>query len=186
MRFNANEVPPADSSFAPLPDGDYDVRVERSIECDNKNRTGKYLEIVVIVTEGPSKGRKIWARYTTEHENEQAASIGRGQISAALRALGRPVVDHESEIIGCVGKVRVGREKNDPERNEIKRWIAPTDMRGAPTYSNVHQRAGAAQHNVHREAPGPVRGGAATVPANRQPPPPPDDMPGFFDEDVPF
>lgn len=177
MKFNANDVPPA-ADFGPLPNGPYRVRVDSAIEVENKNHTGKYLELVLVVVEGAYKARKLWLRMTSEHDNEQAASIGRGQISACLRALGKPVINHESELVGCVGECRVGREKNDPERNEVKGWVTPAETKGAPTYSRQHQAAGAEQHGVNR--PGAALKQATSGPRTDVP------APGYFDDDVPF
>ena len=186
MRFNADDVPAA-AGFGPIPDGTYRVRVDDSNEIENKKGTGKYLELVIIITEGPSKGRKLWARMTSEHENEQAASIGRGQISQASRALGCPAFNHESALKDCVATVRIGRERNDPERNEVKEWIVAPENKGAPTYSHIHQRAGAQQHDIHREERVARPGGQLRESVAQQSSAPPvADMPEYFDDSVPF
>lgn len=185
MRFNANEVQPA-AAYGPLPNGVYRVRVTDANEIENKNRNGKYLELVLLVLEGEHKGRKLWCRYTSEHENEQAASIGRGQISQALRALGKPVINHEVELQDCIADVRVGREKRDPERNEVKEWLAAAGQQGAATYSAIHQRAGANEYDIHRQGGQLRQATQAAASATRQPLPPAN-VPAFIDdEDVPF
>jgi hypothetical protein len=159
MRFDARNVPPADNS--PLPDGEYEVRVESANEVENKNRTGCYLELVLVVV-GPShQGRKLWARYTTQHqESEKAVQIGQGEISAAMRSLNKMAFNHESELNGCVGRVRVGRDRNDASRNEVKGWVLPSENKGAPTYSNIHQRTGAEHHDIRGERTATTQGAA--------------------------
>lgn len=176
MRFDANRIQPA--QFGPIPDGTYRVRVEQAEEIENKQRTGCYLELVLVVADGAFKGRKLWARYTSAHENVKAQEIGLGQISAALRALGRPVIDHERELVGAVGDCVVGRDRSDSERNEVKRWILLDEQKGAPTYSTQHQRAAAEHHDIHGH-----RGPASTPPPHARSAP---KEPLPFDDDVPF
>lgn len=187
MRFNANEVAPAD--FSPIPDGEYEVRVDSANELDNKNRNGCYLELVLIVVGPTHQGRKLWARYTTQHqESVEAVKIGQGQISAAMRSMGKMVINHESELNGCVGRVRVGRDRNDASRNEVKGWVLPAENKGAPTYSGMHQRAGATHHDIHRERSTTTTGAAPSPRPSVAPQQLPDGRPvapaGF--DDVPF
>ena len=184
MRVDANRIQPA--QFGPIPDGTYRVRVEQAEEIENKQRTGCYLELVLVVADGAFKGRKLWARYTSAHENVKAQEIGLGQISAALRALGRPVIDHERELVGAVGDCVVGRDRSDSERNEVKRWILPDEQKGAPTYSTQHQRAAAERHDIHGERSGPTYGGSAQSTRRPEPPPEPARSADRFDDDIPF
>ena len=73
MKFNADTVPPQEPrDSGPMPDGPYSVEVEQATEVDNKAGTGRYLELVLRVIDGPYRSRKLWARYTTEHESERA------------------------------------------------------------------------------------------------------------------
>jgi hypothetical protein len=183
MRFDARNVPPADNS--PLPDGEYAVRVDSANEVENKNRNGCYLELVLIVIGPTHQGRKLWARYTTQHqESEKAVQIGQGEISAAMRSLGKMSINHESELNGCVGKVRVGRTRGDSSRNEVKGWVLPAENKGAPTYSNIHQRTGAEHHDIHGERIATTQGAAPAPRAQQLPDGRP--TPPAFDDDIGF
>lgn len=126
MRFNAANVPDSntDRDDSPLPDGTYTVKVRKATEIDNKSGTGRYLELVLDVL-GPTRaGATLWARYTTEHHtSEKAVTIGLGQLKDAARALGKPAFDHEVELVGCTGQCKVGRQRDNADRNEVKGWI---------------------------------------------------------------
>lgn len=181
MKFNANNAPQlGERDNSPIPDGTYRVEVITANELDNKMGTGKYIELALEIV-GPSHvGRRLWARYTTSHStSDKAVEIGLGQLGEASRALGHPVFDHESELAGCIGECKVGRQRNDPERNEIKGWIVPAASKGQPVYSRQRQAQGAEQHDIHRNG-GQLRQAAANMPPAA--PHPADD----FDNDPPF
>ncbi len=189
MRYNANEHPEPVDNFTPLPKGKYRVKIKLAQECDNANRTGKYLKVELDVLGPTHHGRKLWANMTTEHAaSPQAVEIGLGQISAMARSIGYPSWDHESEIIGREGEVYVGFERDDPTKNRVTGWVVPAAGKGVPTYTAQHQAHAfvnpAARNAPLKEA---IRGGAAAVPANRNPPiPPVSDMPDYLDDEIPF
>ena len=141
MRFNATDHKPATDGFEPLPKGKYRVRIMAAEERENNNRTGSYLKVELEVLGPTHVGRKLWANMTTQHQNEQAQSIGLGQISAMARSIGRLTWDHEREIVGEMGEVSVGLEKDDPTRNRILGWVIPEETRGAGTYTGQHAKA---------------------------------------------
>ncbi len=123
----------------------------------------------------------MWARYTTEHEtSEQAVGIGLGQISAMSRAVGVMAWDHETELIGAVGECKVGVQRDDPERNEVKGWVIDSENRGAPVYNRARQAQGAEQHDVNR------KGGQLRQATANMPPPAPPHPADFDDSEIPF
>jgi len=177
MRFDSrNHAPP---SRDPIPPSDQIVKIE-SVETKlNKAQTGQFLAVEVVVHEGPHRGRRIWANYTTEHsESDKAVEIGLGQISEMCRSVGIVGFDHERELAGLIGTVRVKLQKDDPTKNEIAWWVVPKEMRDAPTYHAPRQAHEARKHDIHGH------GGPASTP----PPParsaPKEPLP--FDDDVPF
>jgi hypothetical protein len=176
MKFNADTAPqPTARDSGPLPDGTYTVKVEQATELDNKSGTGRYLELVLVVIEGPHRGRKLWARYTTEHQSAKAQEIGLGQVSELSRALGRPAWDHESELQELVADVRVGRQKDNAERNEVKGWQVSADAKRVPTYTRPHQAAAIDVSRRNQQL-------AEVTQANAGRPSAPVD----FDDDLPF
>lgn len=148
MNFNSNQHEP-NTGFDVIPNGNYRVRITQAQEKDNANRNGKYLQLDLELVDAPYRGRKLWARYTTEHEtSEQAVEIGLGQISAMARAVNVPSWNHETELIGAIGECKVGVQKDDRERNEVKGWVIPDASKGTPTYNPQRQAQGARQHGV--------------------------------------
>lgn len=178
MRFNGNNIAPeTPPSFEPLPKGRYTVRILAAEEKDNSTRSGRYLKVELEVL-GPSHaGRKLWSNMTTEHANAQAQSIGLGQVSAMARAIGRLTWDHESEIVGLIGDVSVGLEKDDPTRNRVLGWLAQDDTRGAGTYTAQHQKAAWSQSQKAPTVPSKVTQHKDLSAAQSR---------AQFDDDVPF
>lgn len=170
MKFNAANIPPQEPrESGPMPDGPYPIEVEQAAEMDNRAGTGRYLELVLRVIDGPHRGRKLWVRYTSQHESEKAETIGLAQIRDASVALGKPQWEHESELQGRRGVVKVGRQKDNNERNEVKGWVMSPEQRATQPHAvDVRQRNGQLAEVVQAN-----QGRTTTA----QP---------SFDEDVPF
>lgn len=111
-------------SFAPLPPGVYDVRVE-SVEV-KQTKTGKVMFAqTLVVTSGEYAKRWLWNNMVVSPESPKAM----GFFFRDMALLGatkeffstdpdEPAV--AAKIIGAEAKVRVDLQKNDPTRNEVK------------------------------------------------------------------
>lgn len=146
MQFDAEEH--KDAGYGAIPKGNYEVRIESVENKVNSKLTGRYLEFVLEVL-GPScAGRKLWYRVTISHrESEQAAKIGLGQLSALSRSVGLPRWSDERQLVGLVGEIVVGLDREDPTRNDVKGWVVrDKDQQRAPA-ANPHktQQYGAPQ-----------------------------------------
>ena len=142
--FNAEEYqdqPEFDNS--PLPAGDYYVEIENADikETANKKGTGCNLQLSVLgdVHDNGHKGRKMFSWFTLQHENEMTQSIGQRDFHALRLAIGKPTANDTDELIGQNLVIRVGFQKKDPTRNQIKRFMAlegyekPDKTQAAPT-----------------------------------------------------
>ncbi len=184
MRFDSRQHQAP--SREPIPVSDQIVKIESAETKLNKNQTGRFLSVEVVVHEGPHRGRRLWANYTTEHsESPKAAEIGLSQISEMCRACGIVGFDHERELGGLIGTVRVKLQKDDPTKNEIAWWVVPKEMKGEPTYHLPRQAHEARKHDIHNERPG-AYGGAAQSARRPEPPPEPAPSKRRFDDDIPF
>jgi hypothetical protein len=85
--FDANQVEPS-KEFDPLPAAKYLAVISESEMKPNKAGTGSYLYLTFEVTEGPYKGRKLWARLNLDNPNAQAVQIAQAELSAICRAVG--------------------------------------------------------------------------------------------------
>lgn len=127
--FNADEYeeqPEFDNS--PLPDGDYYVEIEKAEVKNTANGKGvgcnTTLSVLGHVADKSQKGRKLFAWFTLQHENDQAQQIGQREFHALRLAVGNPTAMDTDELIGQNLVVRVGLDKKDKERNQIKKYIA--------------------------------------------------------------
>lgn len=96
LGFNANDVDPS-VGFEPLPEGLYTCMVQKAEEKKTRDGKGVYLNLELIVIEGPKRERKLWHRINIQNPNEQCVKIGRGELSAFCRAVGlmTPKFAHE-------------------------------------------------------------------------------------------
>ena len=127
--FNADEYeeqPEFDNS--PLPAGDYYVEIEKADvkETANKKGTGCNMTFSILgdVHENAQKGRKLFNWFTLSHESDMAQSIGQREFHALRLAIGKPTATDTDELLSQNLVIRVGFEKKDPTRNQIKRFMA--------------------------------------------------------------
>lgn len=122
MQFDAEEH--KDTGFEALPKGNYVVMIDKAETKYTKNGKGEMLVLEVIVHDGPYRGKRLWDRFTISHtESDAAVKIGLGKLSACSRSVGMPRWRNERELVGRVGEVTVGVDKEDATRNEIKGWV---------------------------------------------------------------
>jgi hypothetical protein len=127
--FNAaeyEEKPEFDNS--PLPDGEYYLEIENAIvkQTANGKGTGCNVTFSVLgdVHDKAHKGRKLFAWFTLQHENEIAQSIGQREFHGLRLAIGKENAADTDEFIGANLVAAVGIDKKDAERNQIKRYKA--------------------------------------------------------------
>ena len=127
--FNAaeyEEKPEFDNS--PLPEGEYYLEIENAIvkQTANGKGTGCNVTFSVLgaVHDNAHKGRKLFAWFTLQHENEMAQSIGQREFHGLRLAIGKENAADTDEFIGANLVAAVGIDKKDAERNQIKRYKA--------------------------------------------------------------
>jgi hypothetical protein len=120
--FDANQVDPA-ATFDPVPAGKYVAVITESEMKPTKAGNGHYLELTFEISDGPSKGRKLWARLNLDNPNQQAVQIARGELSAICRAVGVLQPKDSCELHNLPLSVKVAckkREDTGEITNEIK------------------------------------------------------------------
>ena len=127
--FNADEYeaqPEFDNS--PLPAGEYYAEIGDATvkETANKKGTGCNVTFDILgeVNDKSGKGRKLFAWFTLQHENDMAQSIGQREFHSLRLAVGKPTANDTDELLGQNLVVRVGLDKKDKERNVVKRYMA--------------------------------------------------------------
>lgn len=84
--FNAADVAPQED-FGAIPSGEYPVIIEDSGWKETKDKKGRYVELVMVIIDGPYKNRKLWTRLNLENKNEQTVKIARAQLSSICHAV---------------------------------------------------------------------------------------------------
>lgn len=75
MDFNAANAPKDNSSFEPLPAGDYNMHVIDSEVKPTKKGNGQQLVLTLEVLDGPYARRRIWDRLNIQNPNADAQRI---------------------------------------------------------------------------------------------------------------
>lgn len=116
--FDTGSVEPQ-QDFDVLPPGKYPVLIEAAGVKQTKAKTGHYLEIQMVVLDGPAKNRKLWDRINIQNPSVQCVEIGLRQLAALGQAVGLAAITDSSQLLNksCVASVKV---KND--QNEIRTY----------------------------------------------------------------
>lgn len=132
--FDANTVEP-NSVFEVIPDGEYKAQIINSEKKTARTGSGDYLKLELEITEGPYKGRKVWANLNLWSTNEQAREISYKSLSAICHAVGVLRVTDSEQLhfkqLVIVVKAIPAEGKYDA-KNEVKAFKAAT---GAPIAS---------------------------------------------------
>jgi hypothetical protein len=128
---------------SPIPDGEYDFRVE---SCEFKMTAagdGSYLKLQLRVTGGEFDNRVVFDMATIANPNADAVKIGNDKIAGLAHASGMSVVPgNPSEFVGKVvgasvytGKERTHNGKTYKPENQVS-YYQPASS-GAPAPSSV-------------------------------------------------
>lgn len=106
------------TSYDLLPQGEYLVKIDSTEMKENKNRTGNYLRVNLIVAAGPFSNRKLTAFFNVNHENTQAEGIGRSELKALILNVGLNPADFDTNNLH--GKHVLANVVVDGEFNRVK------------------------------------------------------------------
>lgn len=120
MEFNASE-----NQIDLIPAGKYPMMVVFS-EVKDTSTGGKQVVLEIDITGDQYKGRKIWKRINIINANETAQAIGRGELAALCKALGKETIKDTNELHNkrFIGEVSIRPGKGDyPDSNDIKKFL---------------------------------------------------------------
>lgn len=108
-----------------IPSGRYVASIEKATCGKTKNERGYQLKFDWVIGEGEYKGRHVFQNCLLEHENPEAAKLGRGRVKDICEALGKPgklgdlrVLQDIPALIHVV--IRSDKAGVYPDKNEIK------------------------------------------------------------------
>jgi hypothetical protein len=91
-------IPPLANSPSLIPTGQYNASIIASAMKPTKKGTGRYLELLLRISEGPYKGRVVVDRLNVENPNLVAVHIAYGQLANIRRALGVDFVQVSEDL----------------------------------------------------------------------------------------
>lgn len=124
FNFNASSVEPmAPRSYAPLPNGEYEMMVTKSDVKPTKAGTGHYLELELQVISGEHSGRRHWERLNVDNPNKQAEDIAKAALASLCFAVGVEDMTDTAQLhdIPFVAKIEIDRK--EPDRNRVVGYV---------------------------------------------------------------
>lgn len=152
--FDATQHDPI-QEYQPLPEGEYIAMVVDSDIKATKAGTGTYLSLTIEIVDGEYQGRKVFENLNLDNPSQQTVEIANRTLSAICHAIGKLNVVNSEELHNIPFMAKVGFQKNDPSRNEVKSYkaldgSAPVAAAPAP---NATQQAASAPAPAKKAAP---------------------------------
>lgn len=149
-------------NFDPLPTGNYVAQIIESELAQTKAGTGLLLKLTWVILEGEFADRRVWQNLNVKNQSQQAQDIGQSQLREICEALDVGTFRNADVLHFRPATIYVGRQKNDPERNEVKgvkRYGGA--QAAAPARSVAPSRAAAPAPAAAAAAPRAAGGGSA-------------------------
>ena len=142
LKFNAAEVDT--TSRDAIPSGTYEAVVTDSETRATKSGNGIGINLTFeILSEGPAKGRKVFAWINYENASAKAQQIGREELASLCKAVGVANLTDTAQLHDLPLLIAVGIDRNDPTRNVVKSYKAKPAP-AAQTAQKSPQASGAA------------------------------------------
>ena len=120
-------------TYAPVPNGEYVVALNRVAEKQTKAGNGTYIDASFTIAEGDYTKRLLFHTFLINHTSDKAQSIGREQLDKFLKAVGvnggfDSLGNDSMALESLVGKellVNTAIEANPgyKDRNKIKKFM---------------------------------------------------------------
>jgi hypothetical protein len=118
--FNANNFDPT-QGVGGLPIGKHPVIIQSSEVKATKANDGGFLQLDVLILDGPQKGSVGAWRINLYNASQQAVDIANRQMSALSHVTGVFIVQDTVQLHNIPFVIEVGPQKNDPQYTEVKK-----------------------------------------------------------------
>jgi len=111
----------------PVPAGEYTAMIVDSEEKENKAGTGSYIRLVMEITEGEYKGRKLFEIMNVYHSNAMTVRIAMAEMTQLCNACGGMRPKDTVELHHIPFRVKVSQRKREDTgdmQNQIKGFSA--------------------------------------------------------------
>lgn len=115
--------------YTPVPPGDYVVQIETSDIKDAKTPGNRFIELEMVILEGPEAGRKLTDRLNLWNSNQKAVEIAQRSMNALCVAVGKLAVADTNELHGIP---MIAVVKVDPAKPYFKDGV---EQPGSPSNS---------------------------------------------------
>ena len=124
--INLNDLPVSESSFDPLPDGWYSVKITGAELKNTKTSGGQYIAVKYAVLGPTHQGRIVFGNLNIKNQNTKAEEIGRQQLGEVMRAIGLNRVEDTDQLIGGDLQIKLVTKKDEQygDKNEVKGFKA--------------------------------------------------------------
>ena len=131
LNLNVDEESKGMNDFSRLPDGEYTVVMTKSETKENKSGKGMHLSATLEVIEGEAAGRLIFINFNVQNQNPVAERIGRAELAACCKAVGKTNPADSEELHDIPFKIKLGTDRKDPTQNQIKAYM-PAEAAAKP------------------------------------------------------
>lgn len=122
LNFDASAIEV--KSNEPIPAGTYEAVVVESEIRPTKAGNGSGVNLTFEILSGDYKGRRVFNWLTLNHTNADAQRIGHEQLASLCKAVGVSQLTDTNQLHDKPLFIKIGIDRNDPDRNTIKRFIA--------------------------------------------------------------
>lgn len=105
--FDSGQHDDMNSSFDPIPAGEYLAIVKESDLCTTVKKTGKYIKLKFEIIKGEFKGRFVWTNLNIINPNPIAVDIAQKELATICRAVGKRVIKDTQELHGVPFKLKI-------------------------------------------------------------------------------
>ena len=120
--FNSDDNNATMDNFSPIPAGQYRAVIVDSAKKENAKRTGSYLLLKFMITDGSYKGRNVWDVHNLWHDNIETREISYKRFNTLCAVCGCANVQSSDQLydIELVISIEIQPASNGyPPRNKI-------------------------------------------------------------------
>ena len=140
LNFDATTVQPQETSFAPIPAGNYLAVVTSSEVKPLKSGNGTGVSLQFQIVDGQYANRRIYSNINIQHSNPKAEGIGQSQLSQLCHATGILQLKDTQELhnipVNIKVKIRVAAPgSNYDDQNDITGYESANGVSHQPVPS---------------------------------------------------
>jgi hypothetical protein len=129
ISFNAASVPVTETSFSPIPAGNYNVKINDAVmKPFAGNKPGRKLTLTLELLDGQFARRKLWKDLNVEHAEAEQRGYAQKDLASLMRCINVQNIDEQTLHLLCNKplkiRVIVKQDKTYGDKNEIKGFEA--------------------------------------------------------------